>query len=121
MTLPVFSPPQAPSANMVDKPELNILRADFGDGYSQAAPRGLNHIRRTLSLRFDLLERAEKDAIVDFLTAQAGTKAFLYTLPGEASPTRYTCEDWEVTSLGASLFNVAAKFRQDFSHHGSAA
>jgi phage-related protein len=114
MTLPVFTPPVSPTAGMQDKPELKILKTEFGDGYSQPTPNGINHIRRVVTLEFGLLEPDEKDTIVDFLTAQSGTAPFLYTIPGSASPTRFTCDDWQTTALGASLFNVAATFRQDF-------
>ena len=114
MTTPVFNPPQSPSAGMTDKPEFKILKADFGDGYSQPTPDGLNHMRRVLTLKFEMLEPEEKDEIVDFLEARKGTEAFHYTLPGEPAPTRYTCDEWEVTALGASMFNVAATFRQSF-------
>lgn len=114
MTLPVFTPPVSPTAGLQDKPEIKLRKADFGDGYTQPTPDGLNHIRSVVTLEFGLLEPAEKEAIVNFLQARGGSEPFTYTIPGSASATRFTCNDWQVTALGASLFNVSATLRQDF-------
>src|SRR5690606_29261995 len=43
--IPTFDPPFAPSPGAQNKPEIKILQAEFGDGYSQPTPNGLNHIR----------------------------------------------------------------------------
>lgn len=114
MPLATFNPPIAPSPGLQDTPKVKILQAEFGDGYSAPTPDGLNHIRRVLDLRWDVLERDDKDEIADFLKAQQGTKPFLYTMPGEPSPVRYTCKEWSVTAQAAQLYAVTAIFRQDF-------
>lgn len=114
MTTPVFTPPTSPSAGATDRPELKILQAEFGDGYNQPTPDGVNHIRTTLALKFELLEAEERSEIVDFLTARKGVEPFLYQLPGSPSARLYTCAEWETTALAASLFTVSATLRQSF-------
>ena len=112
MTLPTFLPPMTPSVGSSQKPDVNLRRADFGDGYSQAAPAGLNHIREVASLRWDVLTRAEKDQLVAFLKERGGYQSFTYQLPTEATARRWTCDDWRVTALPASLFAVEATLRE---------
>ena len=104
-----------PSVGSSLKPEISLFRADFGDGYSQAAPRGLNHIRRVASLRWDVLTRAEKNAIEAHFVERGGNKSFRYTVPGDTSERRYTCDDWNITTIGGSLFAIEATFRE--AHH----
>ncbi len=111
---PTFNPPISPTAGATDKPEIKILQAEFGDGSTQPTPPGLNHIRKVLTLRFDLLEPDEKDAIVTFLEERKGVEPFLYTLPGYSTPTLYTCSNWDTTALAAGMFAVSATLRQSF-------
>jgi phage-related protein len=114
MTTPTFNPGVSPSAGLLDKPELKLLEAEFGDGYSAPTPDGLNHIRRVLTLKFELLETDERDVITGFLVARKGVEPFLYTLPGEATAIAYTCKDWSSEALGADMFDVAATLKQTF-------
>lgn len=114
MTLPVFTPPQSPAPGLQIKPEIKILQAEFGDGYSQPTPDGLNHIRRTLTLTWEGLERSERDQIISFLEARKGTEPFTYTVPGSATAGAYTCAEWSDTALEASLYTVNATFKQNF-------
>lgn len=113
MTTLTFSPPFSPSAGAQDKPEFKILQAEFGDGYSQSTPAGLNHIRSVLTLTWELLEAGEKDDMVAFFRRHDGTKPFRYALPGELHRA-WTCADYTVTAQGASMFNITATFRQFF-------
>jgi phage-related protein len=116
MTIPTFAPPVSPSAGAQDKPEIKILKADFGDGYSQPIPDGINNIRSVMTIAFEGLERDERDQILSFLVERKGTQPFLYTLPGEAQPIRFTCADWSNVALGADLYTINATFRQDFNN-----
>lgn len=92
-----FVPPVQPSPGTSIDQEVSLNRASFGDGYTQASPRGLRHIRRRVSLRWDTLTLDQARAIDGFLTAQGGYKPFLYTVRGESAPRQWTCESWSVT------------------------
>jgi phage-related protein len=111
MTTPTFTPPYAPSPGAQNKPAIKILQAEFGDGYTQPTPDGLNHIRPVLALQWDMLERAERDAILSFFERQGGTLPFFFAMPGEEH-FAYTCADWSDTALEAELYNVNATFRR---------
>lgn len=42
MVLPTFIPPVGPSPGTSHKPTVNLWEAEFGDGYSQPTPKGIN-------------------------------------------------------------------------------
>ena len=114
MSLDTFYPPVAPSPGTSRKPELRLLRADFGDGYSQSGADGLNHIRKTFDLRWDVLTQGQADAIEAFLEAKGGTAAFLYRHPHTPAALKVTCEEWNRTDQAAGLCAFTAVFRQSF-------
>jgi phage-related protein len=113
IAIPTFDPPFAPSPGAQNKPEIKILQAEFGDGYSQPTPAGLNHIRRVLTLQWEMLERCERDAMLSFFERRGGTLPFFFAMPGEAH-IAYTCADWSDTALEAELYTVKATFKRYF-------
>lgn len=113
MATPTFNPPIAPSPGTRRSQELNLLEAEFGDGYSQVSPRGLNHLRRKLSVSWEALTRQQHDQIVAFFNERAGWKPFNYTPPGETEPVRWTCKEWDYGTQGG-VYTITAQFRQDF-------
>lgn len=139
MTTETFMPAFWPSPGAQSKPELKILKAEFGDGYTQPTPDGLNHIRQVLTLTWELLEADEKAQIVRFFEDHGGTKPFYFAMPGEfqmenlacetpqdgeyaarhallngQQPAAWTCENWSVTARAAQMFDITATLRQSF-------
>lgn len=114
MALLVFTPPVPPSPGTGNQPEVKLLEAEFGDGYTQSAPDGINHIRRVLNLKWEMLSPAQCDQIVAFLTARGGSEPFLYTPSDELTPVKWTCKKWGDERLKNGLRSVNAEFRQSF-------
>ncbi|WP_064033346.1 phage tail protein [Methylosinus sp. R-45379] len=114
MSIDTFTPPINPSVGAQKKPELKILEATFGDGYTQASADGLNHIRDSLTLNWEALTIAQSDAIEAFLNTQGGVTPFLWTAPGDATPRKWTCKDWEVTYRTTHFRSIKATFKQSF-------
>ena len=114
MSLDTFYPPVAPSPGTSRKPELAILKAQFGDGYSQSTPDGINHKRQVYNLRWDVLTDGQADAIEGFLESKGGYRSFLYQHPGEPAPMQVTCEEWQREFAAANLCSFTAVFRQSF-------
>ncbi|MFC0282268.1 phage tail protein [Camelimonas abortus] len=71
MALQAFTSPYPPSKS-VDRPEVKVLTAEFGDGYTQSAGDGMNNIRRVLTLTWDNLTPAQAGAIETFLRNHNG-------------------------------------------------
>ncbi|MEO4040349.1 phage tail protein [Hoeflea sp. CAU 1731] len=115
----IFEPPIAPSVGMTRKPEIKLLRAEFGDGYTQATPNGINHIREVITLSWQVLSENELAQIEDFLKSHGGYKTFYYCVPGSAL-LKFNCDDWEATQISPDYFSLKATFKQTFTNHGIA-
>ena len=114
MSVPTFNPPLTPSPGSADKPEIKLLEADFGDGYTQATPEGLNSIRRVVSLKWDVLTIAQASQILAFFTAQQGSAPFYYTIPGEGAAVLWTCKEFGQGFAAYNYRSVTATLRQSF-------
>lgn len=114
MALPIFNPVVAPSPGTTRAPEISLNKVSFGDGYTQASPKGLNHIRRTLTLKWDGLSPADAKSIEDFFVERGGYKPFLYMHHSDNVQRKWTCEQWSGVSGTPSTFTATLK--EDFSH-----
>ncbi|MEH6647977.1 phage tail protein [Sulfitobacter sp.] len=112
MPLPTFAPPAAPSLRTQHSPEISLNEAAFGDGYSQSSPRGLNHIRNMITLRWDGLAPEEMVTIRAFFEHLGGWQAFLYQPHGMPAPLKWTCKEWSAVASAPRSFT--AKLRHSF-------
>lgn len=113
MSLMTFNPPVGPSPNVGHGREVSLSEAEFGDGYSQPTPKGLNHIRKTLDLKWDVLTLEQKHELEDFFQYHEGNKAFWYRPYGERFALKWTCKEWSSTRDGGKWV-FTAKFMQSF-------
>jgi phage-related protein len=113
MALKTFDPVIPPSSGTGNKPEMKLLAAEFGDGYTQVAPDGMNHIRRTLTLKWDLLTPDQMFEITRFFTDHGGSVPFWYQPSNESKPVKWTCKDFDDTRANDG-FQVSATFVQSF-------
>lgn len=113
MSLLTFEPPVGPSPGTSYKPQLSILVADFGDGYSQPTPNGINHIKRRVSLKWDALTYEQMVEIESFFARHGGTRAFYYQPFGERCTLRWTCRDWSKGSDNG-VWKMSAELVQSF-------
>jgi phage-related protein len=113
MALDTFTPPVAPTLGTSNSPEVSIYKTSFGDGYTQSSPKGLNNIRQTLSLKWDVLTLDQAQKIEAFLVKQGGYSPFYYAAPLSGVTRKWTCEQWTVTYAGPA--KVTATFKENFS------
>lgn len=92
-TYPTF-PMAVDSSQLARAPALR--RAKFGDGYSQAAPAGMNHNLRKFSVSISMKKGADIDAVDAFLSERGGYQMFWWTPPGASTPALFVCETWSV-------------------------
>ena len=104
MTLHTFNPAVAPSPGTTNTPRVSLNKAEFGDGYTQTSPKGINHIRRTLTLKWEGLLPEQAAALDSFFTGQGGYIPFYYRHPVEGVTRKWTCEEW------GSTYGAPAKF-----------
>ena len=75
------------------EPKLRV--SNFGDGYEQVAPAGLDHNLLTLNVSFSAKTADERAEIVTFLDARAGVEAFRWTPPAPYATERiFRCKTW---------------------------
>lgn len=113
MALPIFNPSVAPSPGTTITPTISLNETSFGDGYTQSSPKGLNHIRRSISLKWEGLTVAQVKEIETFLVGQGGYKPFYFTHFSDGAQRKWTCKEWTI-SFGAPP-KVTATFQEDFS------
>ena len=114
MAYETFYPIVPPSPGTSDKPEIKLLEAEFGDGYSQAVPDGINHIRRNMSLSWDLLTPSQASVIIDFFIARKGCEPFWWTPSDEITPIKWVCKDWDSKKTTGGFIEISAKLKQSF-------
>ena len=112
MTLPTFTPPVAPSPGTGHNPEISLRKAEFGDGYTQASPAGLNHIREVIALRWDGIDLDTTQALRICVEERGGYKPFYYKPYGFVTAMKWTCAEW--SGVAGAPWTVAAKLRQSF-------
>ena len=98
------------SVNKASKPKVNM--AEFGSGYTQRATFGLNQNLKEWTLRWDNITETQSDEIETFLDARGGVENFDYTAPGEASSSKYICQEWSKTIPYPTLATIQAVFMQ---------
>ena len=84
----------SPDYQASKKQSPKLSEVDFGDGYTQSRPQGLNHNRATFSLTFSG-NIAKIKQIDDFLTRHGGYKTFLWT-PPFGKQGKYRCKEHQV-------------------------
>lgn len=114
MAITTFAPAVPPSPGSDIKTTVKKLQAEFGDGYSQAVPDGINSIRRELSLNWDMLTPDQSAVIIAFFEARGGCEPFYYTPSDDASPKKWTCDDWREKRGDGGFRSISATFKQSF-------
>ncbi len=98
-------------ANSARKPSVNSIQ--FGDGYAQTYPSGLNNIKHEWALNFTNLSDIECMQIDLFLTQMKGATPFLWK-DAQGRKLRYLCADWGVNFGGEDSNSINAQFIQTF-------
>lgn len=83
-----------------------VLRAQFGDGYTQRAIDGLNNLPRTLNVTWANFSDTDIQTLVDFFEARAGVEAFDWMQPKDTSTRQYIASVWNRTAT-APAFEVS--------------
>jgi len=92
-----------------------VLFAQFGDGYDQTAPDGINALVDEWSITYPNLTSSERTTLWSALDAVGGSDYFTWTPPGGTS-TKWKVKEDGVTEMPASgdLYTVSFSLRQVF-------
>lgn len=111
MTIPTFTPAFPPSESVV-QPEVKILKAEFGDGYTQEAGDGLNNVRDVVKLKWSTLLPSQAEAMEQFFKNMGGYRRFHYRLSDSTTMQKWTCAEWTRSRGTPNTFE--ATFREQF-------
>lgn len=92
----------------------NVRKIQFGDGYQQRVPEGMNAIAYDWNLRFSNRTVDEIDEIDTFLKARGGYEAFEWTPQREATARIFICEKWERSPTYGATDTLTAIFSEVF-------
>jgi phage-related protein len=102
----------SPKLGATGSVKFRVLKAQFGDGYAQTAPDGINNRSSSWPLSFTGIE-AKIRPIKDFLDRQAGAKSFLWT-PPLGVPGYFKVVEYQCVSQGGRVFTLTATFEETF-------
>ena len=111
---PTFVPGVNPTFDVPQEHAPKVLRADFGDGYSQRSRAGLNHDQIKTTLTWEAITTAEVAVIHDFMKARGGDQAFIYTLPGSAEALKWIAPTYQKVLTDPGLYSYTATLEQVF-------
>jgi len=97
---------------------VRSIQSDFGDGYQEVTPDGINHIVQNGTLSHQLLSAADALTLRNFLKANCGTSTLVTILNMMEDPTGGTTLDvylqsWSESYVGTH-YNFNVKYRQAF-------
>ena len=92
------------------------LTSQFGDGYAQHTPDGINNIVDEWSLVYENLTNAERTTLVTALDAVKSSDYFTWTAPGDTSQKRFkvTQDGWSESPRSGDLWTISFTLKQSF-------
>lgn len=96
------------------EPRVNGIQ--YGDGYAQESPDGLNNNPLNLDLVFRNVNQTDIATPIDeFLSSKKGSISFLWTPPAPfATQRRFKCKVWDFVWEGGVIMGVTARFEEKF-------
>jgi len=93
---------------------FNFDEVQFGDGYAQRRPAGINGVRSSWTINWTLLEQHEFDELHDFLSAREGVYAFWWQPPWDSAARRWVCQDLSAqVPTSYRRGSISATFKED--------
>jgi len=108
---------RVPDRAMQKRSTAKVLLAQFGDGYEQRLPLGLNNLQQEYAVTFKTRPKAELDDIVSFLEGTKGADNFNFTIPNtnginNETTIKVVCSDFSMTYDYDDFYTLEATFRR---------
>lgn len=95
--------------------KINMLIAQYGDGYSQRIPNGINYAKEQWSINWEHISNADVTTIETAIaTVRYGADYFLWTPFNESVQKKFVYEGHEVTYLSGDLSSISMTLTQVF-------
>lgn len=109
--MPTFTWTPDQGASRTKKPRIN--KTQFGDGYAQVVPEGVNTIAETWNISFTLRRKGEIQSIDSFLSTMNGVSKFTWTTPF-GDTLEFVCEEWQADISHDYDSSLTATFQQRY-------
>ncbi len=104
-----------PDYGLEPQVEFRVDTVNFGDGYKQRAPSGINSVSENWRVSWSLLNRDEYDQLYPFLLSRKGVTPFMWQAPWESAPRKYVCTQLSGPRPTSAMFaSINATFEEDF-------
>lgn len=94
--------------------EAKVVASQFGDGYVQRAPDGLNYLRQNWDYVAEDIDDAIADQIEAFLKPKLALVPFDYVPLRQTTALRFVCTSYTRTAGRVGESSIRARFEQDF-------
>lgn len=112
--MPLLNFPILPNDGYVaEHVEQRTHSISFGDGYSQRAKAGINHRRRSWSVRYGLND-AQKTAAKAFLDARAEVEAFRWKNCTDGETYTVLAEPYQLSKAAPGLWLIDVRLNEAF-------
>ena len=114
MTAFITSP--VPSQSSKQARKFRTLSSQFGDGYRQDAPDGLNYQIDKWDLVFENLNSTDTSTVRTFLDSVGSYTTFTWTAPGDSSAKTFKVDPagYQVSALSGSVYTITFSINQVF-------
>ncbi len=92
----------------------NINKTQFGDGYEQRRPDGINTNRRIYSVTWGTLSKSQYDTLYEFLSGRKGVYAFLWPVPDSGELVKVVAEEISDTYTAYNRYTLTCRLREVF-------
>lgn len=98
------------------KRTYRTITAQFGDGYQQSAPDGINNVVDEWNLVYENLDNSERNTLITALDSVKSSDYFTWTAPGDATQKKFkvTQDGWSEAALSGDLWTISFVLKQVF-------
>lgn len=101
----------AQTSSRMTAPNVSVVQ--FGNGYEQRVPIGINFIRDKWAISWEGLTRSEMVTIRGFLESMAYGDYTSWVTPFDDSTKKFVLDgEWSVQDSGGNIYTVSANLRQ---------
>lgn len=94
--------------------EFIVNGIQFGNGYEQVQPDGINNIRSNWNVVWENVTTTQKTTIITALRATNGADYITWTPPGYASAIRFRTTGYSITTPSGNIWTITAQLKQVF-------
>ena len=94
--------------------EFRVIKAQYGNGYSQRAPDGINNSVGSWDLAWDNITAAEFGVITAAFEQARGADYFTWLAPGDLVTKRWIVAKYTKAAMSGDIYSVSANLQQVF-------